>query len=387
MRIQSYLLSATTVIKEYDGKIPLAAWLKAYFSAHKKFGSRDRKMVAQLCYCYYRLGHALPEISVEERLKIALFLCAGKPSEALAQINELWNENASKSLPEKLQILGLDDTVIKNIFPWYNALSIDIDPDAFAPSFLQQPLLYLRLRPGKEVKIKNILLEQKIPFDEPWPGCIALSNSTKADAIFEIDADVVIQDLNSQKVLSSLLPLLPEHKKINAWDCCAASGGKSLLLLDQHPKVQLLVSDVRPSILQNLRNRFLRAHVAGYSWKVADASMVRLANGESFDFVLCDAPCSGSGTWSRTPEQLHFFSEQRIEVYSELQKKIVVNASKYVAVGGYFLYITCSVFKQENEAVAESIKNSGKLQLINATYYKGYGQRADTLFTALFKRL
>ena len=75
MRFQSYFNTAITLIKLYDGKFPLAIFLKQYFAVHKKHGSKDRKFISHLCYCYYRLGHAFDNISTEEKLKTTLFLC------------------------------------------------------------------------------------------------------------------------------------------------------------------------------------------------------------------------------------------------------------------------------------------------------------------------
>ena len=104
----------------------------------------------------------------------------------------------------------------------------------------------------------------------------------------------------------------------------------------------------------------------------------------SYDLILCDAPCTGSGTWSRTPEQLYFFEETVIDQYASLQKKIVSNAMPVLAPGGYFLYITCSVFKNENEAIVEFIKEKFHLTLVKMELLKGYDKKADTMFAALF---
>jgi len=106
----------------------------------------------------------------------------------------------------------------------------------------------------------------------------------------------------------------------------------------------------------------------------------------TYDVILCDAPCTGSGTWSRTPEQLHFFDERKIESYAALQKKITSSVVPQLRPGGFFLYITCSVFRKENEEVAEFIKNNKvDLELIKMELLKGYDKKADTLFVALFQ--
>ena len=54
MRFQSYFNTAISLIKTYDGSIPLQHFLKQHFSQHKKHGSKDRKFITHLCYCYYR---------------------------------------------------------------------------------------------------------------------------------------------------------------------------------------------------------------------------------------------------------------------------------------------------------------------------------------------
>jgi 16S rRNA (cytosine967-C5)-methyltransferase len=194
-----------------------------------------------------------------------------------------------------------------------------------------------------------------------------------------------VQDLSSQQVLSQLTDVLtPSDVAFTAWDCCAASGGKSILLHDTYPRVKLSVTDVRKSILHNLRVRFERAGIKSYTSTVADVAAPDFRETSVFDLVLCDAPCSGSGTWGRTPEQLRLFKETEIERYASLQETIAARAAKQVKAGGYFLYITCSVFGRENEAVVESIQKKTALRLMAMRYYKGYEQKADTLFAALF---
>ena len=204
--------------------------------------------------------------------------------------------------------------------------------------------------------------------------------------MLEPDVDAVIQDYSSQQVLGPLGRVIDVATKFSCWDCCAASGGKSILLRDHYHHAELTVSDLRESILFNLRNRFKRAGIKNYTSFVADLSLVDLPVKKIFDLVICDAPCSGSGTWSRTPEQLLFFKNEKVIDYSSLQKKIALNATKGVRQGGYFLYITCSVFSKENEGVVEFIRSECGMQLLSAEYIKGYQEKADTLFTALFLR-
>jgi 16S rRNA (cytosine967-C5)-methyltransferase len=106
----------------------------------------------------------------------------------------------------------------------------------------------------------------------------------------------------------------------------------------------------------------------------------------NYDLIIADVPCSGSGTWGRTPEWLRFFDTTAIDTYSELQKKIVTHAIPHLVERGYFLYITCSVFRKENEEVVEFIQANTALELVKTAVLKGYHRKADTMFAALFRK-
>ena len=71
-RSYAHFNTAVHLIENYKADMPLRHYLQQYFSQHKKHGSKDRKQIAHLCYSYYRLGYALKELPVEERLKAAI---------------------------------------------------------------------------------------------------------------------------------------------------------------------------------------------------------------------------------------------------------------------------------------------------------------------------
>ena len=91
-RFHSHLNTAVSIIKEYDGKEPLANYLKKFFGSNKKYGSRDRKNIAHLCYCYFRPGKAAPSRpspkgkEIEEKVIAGLFLCSNEPNELLQNL-------------------------------------------------------------------------------------------------------------------------------------------------------------------------------------------------------------------------------------------------------------------------------------------------------------
>ncbi len=151
--------------------------------------------------------------------------------------------------------------------------------------------------------------------------------------------------------------------------------------------IDLTVSDARSTILHNLQARFERAKISQYNAFQADLSTSTFkTTDKAYDLVICDAPCTGSGTWSRTPEQLYFFGTDKITLFTALQKKISHNIIKAIKPGGYLLYITCSLFKRENEEIVSLLlAENESLVLVKQELLKGYHQKSDTMFAALIQ--
>ena len=374
MRHFSHLNTAIQLIEQYKGEQPFSIFIKSFFAQEKKYGSTDRKRISHLCYCYFRLGHALKSASVEEKILTGLYLCNSQPDDLLRHLLPEWDPQ----LPVDQKIKNISFP-LHDVFPFKN-LSEGIGHEAFCKSFLIQPDLFLRLRPGHESKVKQKLTN----YETITPTCISLPNASKIDSLIELDKEAVVQDMNSQNTgaffKSEILNLKSE---IHLWDCCAASGGKSILAYDLLNNIQLTVSDIRESIIRNLKTRFAKAGIKNYNAFVIDLTTNhKLKTTNQYDLIICDAPCSGSGTWSRTPEQLSFFKSA--DNYASLQKKIVSNVIPHLKKGGRFVYITCSVFKQENEETVEFILDKFPLQLERMELLKGYDKKADTLFAASF---
>jgi len=381
-----YLRLAAVVIGQYDGSTPLAVFLKLYFASNRQSGSKDRKHISQLCYCYYRLGHALKDLPLEERMRLALFLCQPAPGIWEGVFEKQWIDQWVRDLPSRILFAQQQypSFEISSIFPWQGELGHAYDAHAFTLSHLIQPDLFLRVRPGHHAAVRKKLETAGISFTTSGENCLVLPNASKIDEVLAIDKEVVIQDISSQKV-SELLQSLISTKKLRVWDCCAASGGKSILAWDTLPQIRLTASDIRDSIIRNLRKRFSTANVQAENVFVADLSQKNKLPIAPFDLVICDAPCSGSGTWSRTPEQLFYFEGSQIDSYALLQEKIGKQVLEYIKPGGYLLYITCSVFARENELVAEKMAGQG-MQIIEMKWLKGYDQKADSMFAALLQK-
>ncbi len=366
-RFYSHLNSAATILQLYDGLIPFAHFIKNYFSQHKKFGSKDRRQISELCYCYFRLGRSYPQLTTEQKIVIGYRLSKSTwPDEWLLFFEDF---HLPRESPD-------------HIFPTGLLLSGGINHTAFNSSHLVQPDLFLRIRPGHKDAVLNKLQAAGIPF-VLTADSLRLSNGMRVEDAVQLNKEVVVQDLSSQSVAA----LLYSYKKANknvpvpaVWDCCAASGGKSILARDILGPIELTVSDIRPSIILNLKKRFLEARVENYRAWVADAT--RASPAQPFDLIIADVPCSGSGTWARTPEQLRYFETGNIEAFVSLQSAITANVARYLKPGGHLLYITCSVFEKENEQQVKRLQAAG-LRLVEQQVLQGYDKKADTMFAAL----
>jgi len=397
MRFQSYFNTAIKIIQLYDGSIPLSHFLKQYFSQHKKHGSKNRKIISHACYNFYRLGKSLIELSTEEKLKIAIFICNDNIEDWKFLYKDEWLNNHNKSLQERIHFIEtkLPSFSLNNIFPFADEVSNDLDFLSFAKSFFIQPDVFIRIRPQYYQGVIARLRQYEINYNLQGENCVALPSSTKIDSIINIDEEAVIQDYSSQRIKEffGLIESQIQNRKSeivnlkSVWDCCAGSGGKSILVYDELENITLTVSDIRGSIIQNLKQRFAKANIKNYKSKMFDLTKpLPLGSREGFDLIICDAPCTGSGTWSRTPEQLYFFQPQKINDYALLQQKIVSNVIPLLNDNGYFLYITCSVFKKENEAIVDLINQEFHLDLLKMELLTGYNKKADTMFAALFKK-
>jgi 16S rRNA (cytosine967-C5)-methyltransferase len=119
-----------------------------------------------------------------------------------------------------------------------------------------------------------------------------------------------------------------------------------------------------------------------------------LANGlpeqlipESFDAIILDVPCSGSGTWGRNPENRLNFDKAKLRSYTALQEKILLNVLPLLNEGGRIIYSTCSVFKAENIGVLKVLAKHSAFKVTMSELLTGYGHKADTLFVAEITRV
>ncbi len=135
-------------------------------------------------------------------------------------------------------------------------------------------------------------------------------------------------------------------------DCCAAPGGKTLILAERNPQARIVACEASPQRLAQLRQR-LASLGARVECRLADAAA--LAEESAYDVVLADVPCSGTGTLGRNPEIRHRLRVEDLPRQAERQRAILAAAVRAVRPGGRVVYSTCSMEPEENEQVVAAV--------------------------------
>ncbi|MEX8547201.1 MAG: RsmB/NOP family class I SAM-dependent RNA methyltransferase [Mucilaginibacter sp.] len=382
MRAENQLRTFLALLESYPAETPLYKFLPGYFRLHKKMGSTDRRVASRLVYNYFRLGKALANHAPEERLFAAEFLCNNQENSFLSFFKPELAAKIHLNIQDKIMVLkeAYPGFELKDVFPFTDHLSQGIDPILFLSSFFIQPDLFVRIQKGYEFQVKQTLTDAGIVFRQKSEQCLALPNGTKLDTIFPSQRYFEVQDESSQLTARYFQP----KKWENWWDACAASGGKTLLLHELEPDLKLVVSDIRESILDNLEERLQQAGIKKYQKKLLDLTqnVDSVLHDYAFDGIILDAPCTGSGTWGRTPEMISQFNASRISFFQQLQKTIALNVIKYLKPGKALVYITCSAFREENEEVVNYLVKEAGLVLESSELLKGYERKSDTMFVA-----
>ena len=159
------------------------------------------------------------------------------------------------------------------------------------------------------------------------------------------------QDEGSQMIAASIT--IPKGGRF--LDVCAAPGGKTGLVSRRNQaNLNLTVAgDIHWQRVVTLRDNCIKQRVENLNVTHYDATQPLPFAAESFDAVLVDAPCSGTGTIRHNPELRYFLEPSDIDELSAKQLTILINASKMVKRAGRLIYSTCSLETEENEAVCE----------------------------------
>jgi len=350
-----------------EEKRPADVLLARYLRTHKELGSRDRRLISNTIFSFFRwygwtvqklgldpltaglAGAALDQTELHPTLqylnehrenRCPLEPLGGKTlEEKLAVVNEWF-----KNLPE-FQPLEISDLV----FPEFGSV---VDPDYALKcirEFQRRPPTWLRSRTAPAELLKTLKENQIKPLVHPAiPTALAVPGGTNmTQALPGKVAQYVIQDIASQCVALICAP----QKDQEWWDCCAGAGGKTFHLMDLMKQTgKILATDTRVSALKKLKKRARKLGIRNIHTQVHNV-IYDPPFTKGFDAVLVDAPCSGWGTWARNPDARWRVSRKDVSQYSHRQVRLLCNASMCVKPGGTLVYSVCTFTRPETEEV------------------------------------
>lgn len=370
---------------ESERKTPADITLHHYFRDNRFIGSKDRAGISELFYFIVRHLSALEwwcmqAGRVTPRLLVitALILHRGL---SMTEVKMLFNgerfseaplipeeEEFAKSVRKgKLMHKDMPEDVQHNVPHWMLdtlrsslgeswsndiiALNAEAPVDLRANTLLitRDELLALLIKEGFKVEAcrlspVGIRMQTRAPI---------FTSQYFKKGFFEM------QDEGSQLV-SLLADVKPGQRVI---DFCAGAGGKTLsLAAEMKNKGRILAWDISEKRLDQMAERLRRAKVDNVQRHLLtsenDSYLRRHEN--TADAVIIDAPCTGSGTWRRNPDLKWRTTKNDLEEIISVQQKILHHASRLVKQGGHLLYITCSIFAQENERQIETFLSQSK---------------------------
>jgi len=330
--------------------------LKAWGAASRYAGSKDRRAVADRVYACLRSGGGqggrravLASLAADDRLPrdeiAALFSGEGHAPAPLTPEEAAWldDQPAPGALPEFLEAqLG-------------RGFGAEWREEAHALLHGRAPL-DIRVNSLKAVPgaVSAAFDEMGVAY-EPTPLSatgLRLSGSVNLAPInvFKTGA-LEVQDEGSQ-IATWLLGAKPGETVV---DYCAGGGGKTLALGQAlRGRGRLIACDLNPRRLDDIRPRLERAGVTAQLRRVGPTGDPMTDLVAKADRVLVDAPCSGSGTWRRRPEEVWRLTPEELKRLHALQIDILERAAALVRPGGRLAYVTCSVLPAENGDVVQS---------------------------------
>lgn len=221
----------------------------------------------------------------------------------------------------------------------------------------------LNLRPNISVRINR--LKGKMDLGEKgiledFRTITGTKNITKTKEY--IEGNITIQD--EAAGLSSFV-LAPKKGEI-VLDACSAPGGKTTYLAElMHNKGKIVAWDIYEERLKQVEQNAKRLGIDIIQTEVHDATKLKEEYVEKFDKILLDVPCLGLGVIRRKPDIKWNRQEEDIKEISDIQFNILKTCSKYLKKNGTLVYSTCSMLKEENDAIIEKFIKEEKFETVN----------------------
>lgn len=263
----------------------------------------------------------------------------------------------------------LDYLALEYSYPkWLVKLWLDRFGEEFTEELLkagnERPMVSLRVNSMKSDRetVLEMLKEQEIEAEEgQWsPLSIRIKGAASIDKLKGFNEGLfTVQDEASMMAVMALDPKPGERIA----DLCCAPGGKSTFILEKtNCEVHLTSGDVFPHKLKLVEDSFKRLGLKNFTLKLWDVMKFDDSMRNRFDKILLDAPCSGYGVIRKKPDMKLRKKQGEVADLVEIQKKMIMNAAKYLKKGGLLIYSTCTISVDENENLVKwAVEGSNNL--------------------------
>lgn len=346
-RIQAIIEILGDVLKDV---LPADVILDKYFKERRYIGSKDRRQIANSVWKIIRNRMSYSEAlgkNVTPRL-LAAMCFAGADLELLFNGEEYAPALLAKDEKEALRTAenfeNFDDEALYECPQW---LLDKFDNKRLLEALNTTAPVDVRANLTSREEARNRLKKEGI-FFAPTPfSPIGLRSEDRINlnnCMTYQDGEIEVMDEASQ-LIALLCRVKPHHKVI---DYCAGAGGKSLAIGALMNNDGLIwAHDISQERLSRIKKRAERLDIL-------NIKTIKDVTDTDYTRFIIDAPCSGSGTWRRSPDAKYRLTPKRLEDICRTQAEILAFGAAHTKSGGRLIYITCSVFAEENERQIEA---------------------------------
>lgn len=329
----------------FKDKSPADGIINNYLRERKYIGSGDRRFITETVWKIIRHRRRLEfEAGSKEARKILLVFLKDEDLDLIFGAGEYAPPALSKE--EKIWMKNLKEEVypvdVESECPeWLFAKIKDV---ALLKSLNEPASADLRVNAGSREQVLQDLRREGLFFAPTPYSPIGIRSSERVNlnnCIAYKEGVVEVQDEASQ-LAAILCDVKPEHKVI---DYCAGAGGKSLAIASLlNGKGKIEAHDIDWHRLEQIKPRLERLNIK-------NVVPVRELSGKDYDRFIIDAPCSGTGTWRRSPDAKFRLTPEKLNELTKIQSQLLEFALENTRVGGRIVYITCSILPDEDENI------------------------------------
>ncbi len=331
----------------FKDKIPADSIINAYVRERKYIGSKDRRFITETVWKIIRNRRKLVfDAGSNEPRRVLLtylqdedfdLLCGGEYGLApLSKEEKEWLKRRNEEVYPAAVEAECPDWLFDKV------------KDIHLLKALNEPASAdLRLNKGSRARVIEQLQGEGLYFVPTPYSPIGIRSAERVNlnnCVAYKEGVIEVQDEASQ-LAAILADVRPEHKII---DYCCGAGGKSLtmaFLMNRQGKIQ--IHDINRSRLEAVKERAVRLDVK-------NLEIIEEVGDRDYDRFVVDAPCSGTGTWRRSPDAKYRLTPETLKELNKTQAELLEKAFNHIRRGGRVVYITCSILRDENEDIIEA---------------------------------